>query len=306
MTIYLDVIWLLNFFLDLLLLWLTQLLLKESISRFRLCFGALIASIIVPIEIYFPQSIFASAIGKFIFSIIIILCTFQYYSIQRFVKQLSMFYVNTFMIGGGLTALHHLFGPTFQMYGNKLVTSMNGYGDPISWLFLCIGFPILWLFSKQRMEAFADEKIVYDEFYAIEIDFNEKTYTTMGFIDSGNQLTDPFTKQPIVICDDVIIEQIFTKWERQQCQIAQETLDFSKIPEDWQTKIQPIPFLGVGGHTSFILTFKVDELRIFYDNEWSSVQKVKVGLQFGRLSEDFSYHCLLQPQLIKSRLSNVG
>src|SRR5699024_12655693 len=88
---------------------------------------------------------------------------------------------------------------------------MNGYGDPISWLILCIGFPILWLFSKQRMEAFADEKIVYDEFYAIEIDFNEKTYTTMGFIDSGNQLTDPFTKQPIVICDDVIIEQIFTK-----------------------------------------------------------------------------------------------
>src|SRR5699024_12748412 len=99
-------------------------------------------------------------IGKFIFSIIIILCTFQYYSIQRFVKQLSMFYGNTFMIGGGLTALHHLFGPTLQMYGNKLVTSMNGYGAPITWVFSCIGFPILWFFAKQRMDACADEQLL--------------------------------------------------------------------------------------------------------------------------------------------------
>ena len=306
MTIYLDVIWLLNFFLDLLLLWLTQILLKESIPKFRLWFGAFIASCIVPIEIYFPHSLLTSTIGKLIFSIVIILCTFKYYSINRFIKQLGMFYLNTFMIGGGLTALHHLLGPTFKMYGNKLVTSMDGYGDPISWLFLCIGFPVLWLFSKQRMESYANEKIMYDEFYLIEIDFNENTYTTTGFIDSGNQLTDPFTKQPIVICDEIIIDQIFTKQEKNQFQIAQETLDFTKIPDDWQNSIQPIPYLGVGGGTSFLLTFKVDDLRVFYDNEWSSVQKVRVGLQFGKLSEDFSYHCLLQPQLIKGLLSNVS
>src|SRR5699024_11126120 len=102
--IYLDAVWALNFIFDFMLLLLTRSIARDPTSQRRLLFGAFIASLAVPISLYFPRFIFNHFFGKIIYSIIIIFCAFRFLNIYQFFKRLFIFYFVSFAIGGGLIA----------------------------------------------------------------------------------------------------------------------------------------------------------------------------------------------------------
>ncbi|RDW18474.1 sigma-E processing peptidase SpoIIGA [Oceanobacillus arenosus] len=299
MIIYLDAVWALNFFLDMMLLLLTQALSREGTRKRRILLGAFIASLLVPITIYFPDSFISSTIGKILYSALIIFSTFGYRSIHRFFRILLLFYFTTFAIGGGLIGLHFLLQNPIGMSGNNLLTFSSGYGDPISWLFVLIGFPIVWLFTKSRMDKHVIGKIRYDQLYTVTIQIKNQSYTTTGYIDSGNQLVDPLSKKPVIICDEFFLKQWFTDEEWELLRVVQDTLDFEPLPKEWQNKIQIVPYHGVEGKSMFLITIRPEQLIVYYNEQKIVTTKLLIGIQFAELVKDQSYHCLLHPQIIK-------
>lgn len=298
-TIYLDAVWALNFFLDMMLLMLAQALAKDSTGKLRIIFGAFIASLLVPISLYFPDSFFMSVLGKFLYSIIIILCTFRFVSVYQMLKLLALFYFTTFSIGGGLIATHFIFQNPIGLSTNGLLTFNSGYGAPVSWLFVIIGFPLSWIFTKARMDKHAVEKIRYDQLYPVTIQLKQKSYSTTGYIDSANQLVDPATKRPVIICDEVFLKQWFSEEDWQMLKDAHTNLNLDKLPKEWENQLHIVPFQGVGGTSNFLFAVRPDQLIIYYNGQKIITSKVLIGIQFATLTEDQSYHCLLQPQIIK-------
>jgi len=299
LTIYLDAVWILNLMLDLMLLMLTKALARVNTGKWRLLFGAIIASLIVPITIYFPNSFLNSLPGKILYSSIIILSTFGYKSMYRFLKLLLIFYFTSFAIGGGLTAVYFLLSSPVAVTGNGILTFNRGYGDPISWLFIVIGFPIVWLFTKTRMDEHASEKIRYDQLCEVSIQMNEISFVTKGYIDSGNQLVDPLTKKPVIICDESFLMNWFSEVEWKQLRVVHDQLALDQIPHNWENKIQVVPYQGVEGKSMFLLAIRPEQIIVHYDNQRLLTSNVLVGIQFGTLVKDRSYHCLLHPQIIK-------
>lgn len=299
MEIYLDVVWALNFLLDFMLLMLTKALVRDNTKIIRIVFGAFIASLIVPITIYFPDHYINSFSGKIVYSFIIILSSFGYITVYRYLKLLFMFYFTTFAIGGGLVGLHFLFSNPITMSSSGIVTFNKGYGDPVSWLFVIIGFPVVWYFTKYRMDKHVSEKIRYDQLYPVTIEMKDQRYSTMGYIDSGNQLTDKLSNKPVVICDEVFLKQWFTEEDWFNLKEAYETLNMDLIPQDWESRVQIVPYQGVAGSHSYLFTLRPDQLIVRYDNSQIVSQKLLIGIQFGELTKDKSYHCLLHPQIIK-------
>ncbi|GAA0445815.1 sigma-E processing peptidase SpoIIGA [Lentibacillus halophilus] len=299
MTIYLDAVWLLNLLLDMMLLMLTQAIAKDSTGKPRIIFGAFIASLLVPVSIYYPDSFFTSLIGKLIYSVMIIVCSFSFRSIYRMMQLFFLFYFVTFSIGGGLIAIHFLVQNPVNLSANGILTFNSGYGDPVSWLFVVIGFPLSWLFTKIRMDKHAVEKIRYDQLCPISIQIKEWEHATTAYIDSGNQLTDPLTKKPVIICDQHFLKQWFTENDWHALKTAHETLDFEELPIKWEKKCQIVPYQGVDGNRTFMLALKPDKIVIEYDDKEIVTHKALIGIQFAALSKDQSYHCLLHPQLIK-------
>lgn len=297
-TIYLDAVWTLNFFLDMMLLMLTQALARDSTRKIRIIIGAFIASLLVPINIYFPDSFFSSVAGKFLYSVIIILCAFGFFSIYRMMKLLLLFYFTTFAIGGGLIAIHFLLQSPIGVSTNGILTFNSGYGDPISWIFVVIGFPSVWLFTKGRMDKHAVDKIRYDQLYPVTIQLKNKSYSTTGYIDSGNQLVDPLTKKPVIICDELFLKQWFTENDWKLLKSANKELDFEKIPKEWESSIQIVPYRGVQGGSNFLFAMRPDQLIVYYGEQKIVTSKLLIGIQFAALTKDQSYHCLLQPQII--------
>src|SRR5690625_1275752 len=281
------------------LLMLTQALAKDQTRKIRIMFGAFIASLIVPISLYFPNTFITTFLGKFIYSLFIILCSFKFKNVYRTVKLLLLFYFTTFAIGGGLVAVHFLFQNPIMLSGNDLITVNNGYGDPISLIFILIGFPIIWLFTKRRMDKHSIDKIRYNELCPVTIQLNGKSFSTTGYIDSGNQLVDPITKHPVIICDEIFLKQWFTNDEWKGLEEAHNELNYQKIPEQWEKRIHIIPYQGVEGKSNFLMAIRPEKLIVFYGQEKMMTHKVLIGIQFSRLTKDETYHCLLQPQIIQ-------
>ncbi|HEX6594848.1 MAG TPA: sigma-E processing peptidase SpoIIGA [Bacillota bacterium] len=299
MTIYLDAVWALNFLLDFMLLLLTQALAREKTRKTKLIFGAVVASLLVPITIYYPHSFLTSVWGKLLYSVFIIMCAFRFSSIQRTIKLLFLFYFISFAIGGGLIATHFLLAQPIDASQGSVFTFHKGYGDPISWSFVIIGFPLAWLFTKARMDKHAVEKIRYDQLCPVTIYMKDKSYSTNGYIDSGNQLVDPLSKSPVILCDEIFLKQWFSDNDWSLLKQAHESLNLDHLPTGWEPYVQLVPFYGVEGKSGFLLTLRPERLTIDYEGEKIIAHKVLIGIQFASLTKDNTYHCLLHPQIIK-------
>lgn len=302
MTIYLDAVWLLNLLLDMMLLMLTQALAKDGTRKIRIVFGAFIASLLVPLSIYYPDTFFNTVAGKLLYSIIIIMCSFRIRSLHRMMKLLLLFYFTTFAIGGGLLAIHFLLQNPIGMSSGGILTFNSGFGDPVSWLFIVIGFPIIWLFTKARMDKHVEAKIRYDQLCPVNIQIDSKSFSTTGYIDSGNQLMDPVSKKPVIICDEYFLKKWFTEDDWKALYQAHSELNFEKLPARWENRINIIPYQGVEGNRTFMMGIKPDSLTFYYESQKITTRKVLIGIQFSELTKDQSYHCLLHPKIVNSEV----
>lgn len=102
MKVYLDLVFLLNFFFDFLLLYGTCKILKEIVPIKRLVFGSLVASSSIFLLFIKLNSIELFLI-KIIISIGIILVTFGK---SNFIKNISYFYLLSIILGGSLYLLN--------------------------------------------------------------------------------------------------------------------------------------------------------------------------------------------------------
>jgi stage II sporulation protein GA (sporulation sigma-E factor processing peptidase) len=299
-TIYLDAVWILNFLIDWMILQLVHWLTKSPSKRGLLILGGFIASLLVPLTLFYPDNFFASFSGKILFSIIILLSAFGFRNIKLFLKQLLGFYFVSFTLGGGLFGIYFLLTQQIQSMDGLFVTYQTGFGDMISWLFVAIFFPIVWFFTRRRLDHISFEKVKYDEMCPVIIDLNGKSFETIGFFDSGNSLVDPFTKSPVIVCDEVALKDCFTSEEWTLLKNCQSDWSFEHLPSSWQSKFRMIPFQGVGGSRQFILVVKPDQVHVHYKEQVFSVRKILIGIQFGQLSADGSYHCLLHPKIMQT------
>lgn len=281
------------------ILYLTNYLLRANVTKSKLLLGTLFATLMVPLQVYFPTLYFHPFIGKIFFSVVIIFIVFGWKGTLTFCKSIGIFYFTTFTIGGGLLGLHYLF-QDFFLYENKqlLLTTTNMHGQEIHLTFIVIGFPILWYFTKRRMDEHVNTKIKYDQLYEMSLTINGHTLSTTGYLDSGNHLIDPITKRPVVLCDVVYLQHFFSKEEWSGLVKSIETNDVTTIPQSLQHKIFIVPFQGVGGETSYLYTMKPDAISILYEDKRMETTSVLVGIQLRPLTEDQKYHCLLHPQLI--------
>src|SRR5690625_5887841 len=125
------------------LLMLTQILSKDNTGKLRIAFGAFIASLIVPITLYYPNTFMTTVIGKLLFSMVIILSAFRFTTIYQSIKQLLLFYFILFTDVGGLIGIHFLLKKTINFsYDGLLVVNIK-IGIDVIWTIIEYGVILL-------------------------------------------------------------------------------------------------------------------------------------------------------------------
>jgi stage II sporulation protein GA (sporulation sigma-E factor processing peptidase) len=305
MTVYLDVIWLLNFFFDSLLLYLTALILKRKIRFWRLFAGGFIGSMII-ILAFTPISSYTNRpISKLLCSVLMILAVFGYQRWRYFIKGLMMLYLTTFLLGGAIIGVHYFIQYNPRLTENVMISSAQGFGDPISWLFVLLGFPIAWHFSKTNIENLEMVKIQFDQIVEVTVSINGDAFTFKGLVDSGNQLYDPLSKMPVMFVSikhqlDKVSEPIKTLANDGEAVIMGNV----EIPVEWQNRLRVVPYSVVGQERQLIAAIKPDQILISKDNEQYTYEKGLVSFTLQQLSADNAFECIVHPKMLTGQRSS--
>ncbi|MCM3441190.1 sigma-E processing peptidase SpoIIGA [Metabacillus halosaccharovorans] len=301
MSIYLDVIWLLNFSFDLLLLVLTAIVLKRKTNKLRMVLAALIGSSIV-IMMFTPLAFLANhPLGKMFISVLMVLSAFGFKRFRFFFQGLLTFYFVTFLVGGGMIGIHYFLQQEMTYLEGVLMTNSTGFGHPISWLFVLIGFPVLWLFARNSIEGIETKKIHYDQLVKVQITVDNIQFSLKGLIDSGNQLFDPITRSPVMIIDTLKVQEFLPKLLVHQAiqDDVMKAMSEQNEGHAWEHRVRIIPYRVVGSEHQFLLGFKPDEVCIETKNETIKVQKTIIGLNRTTLSSEDAYECIVHPKMLQ-------
>lgn len=234
MKIYLDLIMILNFALDFVLLLSVSLILKRNIKIIRIMFGAFIGGISILLLFMNINSLMLFLL-KLLISIVMVLVTFKYRNIKYTLINLLYLYMSSVILGGFLYLLNLEF--SYKHVG--IIFYNNGLS--VNFIFLIIFSPIiLYIYIKQTKNL----RYNYSNYYNIEIFMNKKKYKYTAYMDTGNVLVDTLTNKKVVLID-------------------KRKLLFN-IKE-----FRLIPYMSVGG-SNMIKVIKIDKL-VFDNKEYSNV-----------------------------------
>lgn len=189
MIIYLDIIFIVNFLFDLMILYTTSEILKLHTKITRLIIGSLVGSLTL-ICLFVKFNSLTLFLYKIIISIVIILVTFgkNYY-----LKKLYYFYFTSIILGGLIYLIKLEIdknNTTLSFLKNNIILSIL--------IYLVIAIVMLKSYLKQ-VNFF---KIKRNMLHKVTIVINNKKYQYNGYIDTGNSLYDHIKKRPVLILYD--------------------------------------------------------------------------------------------------------
>jgi stage II sporulation protein GA (sporulation sigma-E factor processing peptidase) len=309
-TVYLDVIWALNLLFDSLLLYLTAIILKRQVFKWRILCGGFLGSVVILLSVTPFQSFSSHPLTKLVISVLMVLIAFGYKRFKYFVTGLMAFYFTTFLIGGALIGVHYFIHFDFQLSSSVLLASVKGFGDPISWLFVMLGFPIAWHFSKRNIDQIETNKIQFDHIVKVAIFLDELQLNFSGLVDSGNQLYDPISKAPVML---VSVKKLINELPPEIGQLAQnqEAILFGneKIPNSLEGRMKIIPCKVFGKEHQLIIAIKPDQITIEQGENRFIDNKGLISFTMQELSSEDSFQCIVHPKMLsgpKTAVTKVG
>ena len=189
MKIYVDIVFMINFMFDFLLLLTVNIVLKRNIKLKRIFIGSLIGGLSI-----FLLFINLNSLGLFLFKIIIsVLMIIITFGRNNLFKNILYLYFISIILGGFLYYLNM----EFSYKNSGLVFFHNGFS--INFILLIILSPIVFnLYIKQTKEL----KIINSYQYNVSFTYRRKKYNYLGYIDTGNKVYDPYTHRPVILLYD--------------------------------------------------------------------------------------------------------
>ncbi len=265
--LYIDAFFLLNFFMDTLLLFLIRKVLNCTATRLRVLLGGAFGAgmtCVVTVVPYVPAWIKLLAGYGFI-SICMIRISFSGMNFRMALRASLYLYGFAFLLGGVLQAVWMQI-PFFRKYGMGILSvCMTGTAVYILFAFCYT--------ARQRRRRCG--------IFPVRVVWNGKETTLKALVDTGNSLFEPISHKPVSIVEKQALELVFG--------------------EERPGLFRAIPFHSIGRSNGILDGYELTELIIFGENEKIKIDKPMVGLYDGKLSAGAAYQMILHPALTEKQ-----
>lgn len=201
-VIYVDVLFILNFFVTYLLLVTTKYLLKRDAKLWRLLLSAIgggAYSLIILIENL--NEIF-SFVGKFACAAVLVAIAFSFQSWKAFLKGVLFFFGAGFIYVGVMIAMWLTFRPAGLVIHNATI-----YFN-ISPKLLIISALLAYLVSTLLIKLH-NRVTAKNQLYSLSICHADLSISLCAFVDTGNKLKEPFSGAPVIVVDASLAQPLF-------------------------------------------------------------------------------------------------
>lgn len=194
MKVYIDYIFFINLVFDFLILMGINLILKRNTKFYRIILGSIIGSFSILILFFsMPNIIFTSL--KIIFGIVMVIVTFSYKNVKYTLNNFLYLMIISVVLGGFLYMINIEVG--YEHVGMVFIKNNDGLNMLIL-ILISILVMIIYVKSNKKLKRHISSN------YKVILYIKDKTYELNGFLDSGNDLCDPYLNRPILILNDNI------------------------------------------------------------------------------------------------------
>ncbi len=292
MTVYGDVLFFINFSINLLILYATGKIGRVTVKNARLLFGSALGALYA-VLMFFPRLSFGySMVAKFLFSLFVIAVTFNLSGFRLYIKTVGIFYLVTVCLGGGVMAIFY-----FTNAGAKLgAVVKNGilyFSLPMSVLLSAVALSYIGVHLGWR---FLGRRLGKSELYRkIGIVLGDREVWIDALLDTGNALTEPFSGAPVIVAEYQRLLSILPPSISEAYKEGKEPMVEAIQDESLRGRLRLIPFTSLGREHGMLLGFCPDKVQVLENESLRDMQTVVVGIYKGRLCKDLSYGALLPP-----------
>lgn len=302
MTIYLDVVLIENLVMNYIILFATGYILKIKIKHIRLIISALLGGIYSILAYTQILAAYSNILMKLILSVVMVYIAYNPKNIKLLAKQITIFYLTSFVFGGTAFALLYFIKPQNILIRNGVF--IGTYPLKIALLGGIVGFTITVIAFKVVKYRISKN----DMFCEIEIFFGEKSVKAKAMLDTGNMLKDPITRMPVIVVEksilyDIIPYKILDNLE----QIIGGDIPnefYEEINVEYISKFRVIPFTSLGRQNGLLLGFKASKVITYIDSNEEELKNIIIGIYDKKLSKKDKYNALLGLEILEGSKEN--
>lgn len=300
MVAYLDLIILENVCMNYLILYTTGKLLNRNIKKSRILVASLIGSVYVfSLCIDIPN--YVVNISKVLVAMFLVGFSFKSSKIKNIIKETIVFLMISFVYSGCALGFIHFMKP-------KVIYIVNGIiiGGEYIFELVLISAIISFLLIKGSMRLIKLKQRLNknDMICKIEIELGSNKTKINALLDTGNLLTDPISKEPVIIVER---QKLTTIISTDEMDIIDKLLggDEGLQSETFNARIRVIPYISVGNKNGIMIAYKVDCVKVEYQDEINELDNVLIGIYNDTLTKNNKYSALLGLQILeRSKIKN--
>ena len=204
--IYVDVLWLVNFILNYLLLWMTGLLLRQPRFTLRLACAASFGALYAVCIFFLPVSVLYTIPGKAAVGMLMTAIAFRPHRFKVFIKYICVFYAAVFIFGGAAFSLFYFSGSA-AVLGTVIRNGTLYINLPVYLLLLLAAG--CWLVLKTAFFIVGRVAALGHAVCKVHIVYHENTVTLRGYYDSGNLLCEETTHRGVMVTSWDCVKPLF-------------------------------------------------------------------------------------------------
>ncbi len=279
MVYYVEYVFVENFIIDFILLFITGKLIKRVIIFKRLIIASLVGSLYVILTFYIGREFMTFFIVKFSISVLMIMIAFDSKGILTNIRVIICFYITSLIMVGIISALYYF---TYdKLTVNAIIMS------------IFTGYAALHFFFKEIKDRINRHN--YKRTVNVSIGNSSKTFR--GYIDTGNELTDPMTGKHVMVVNIDCIKDILGD---ELCNKIMEFYDNkcyeSLIDENNNIILRIIKYNTISNSGENMVCIVPDEIEIINNNNSIFIDAI-IGIHPKRISMD-DYDALLFKKLL--------
>lgn len=182
---YIDLFFIFNVIMDYIIIMSTNILLKRRTNHIRMILSSLIGGI--------SSLVLFTSLNKIVIEIvsivIMVLISFGYKGIRYLINNILYMYILSTLLGG-----------IIYLFNIKVSNSM--FLTYLIIIVISIEIMILYIKENKKMRS------IYNNYYKVDIYFKDREKLSLiGFVDTGNNLYDPYKKRPVIIVHNKYIKE---------------------------------------------------------------------------------------------------
>ncbi|MGO5065902.1 sigma-E processing peptidase SpoIIGA [Clostridium sp. LCP25S3_F8] len=265
MVVYLDVMILENFIVNLFILFLTSQTLKINNKILYLLISSLLGSLYILVLIIPSLALFNKLIFKILIAFMLILIAFHKKDLMFNIKATVVYIVYSMIIAGICVFLEC----------NKIKSNTSLTIENFSYKKLMMAMMIIYIVGNKLIWYIKDRKDISSFIYDVDIILQKDQKSVRAFLDTGNELREPATNLPVLVVEKDV---------------------FSNVNLDSYDKFY-IPYRVVNGNSGNLKGFKPNYIDVYIGDK-KEKKEVIIALSEGKLSAIKDYRALLSRGII--------